>query len=104
LPVITPLAKRIGKLADDVEKISDGHVAWEIGKVANALIEEAKQKAPNDPVLSQVEPFTEDPNGRNILRLSPPEVGAILRQVAEAIPPAPMAMPRVVSPDLPRRW
>jgi hypothetical protein len=102
--VITPLAKRIGRLADDVEKINDGHVAWAIGKVANSLIEEAKQKAPNDPVLSQVEPFTEDPNSKNILHLSPPEVGAILRQVAEGVPPATMAMPMVVHRDPARQW
>jgi hypothetical protein len=46
-----------------------------------------------DPVLSQVEPFTQEPNAEDIRRPSPPEVGAILRQVAEAIPRAPMAMP-----------
>jgi hypothetical protein len=94
--VITSLAKRIGTLADNVEKINDRHVAWEVGKVANALIEQAKQKAPNDAVLAQVEPFVKEPSSENILRLSPPEVGAILRQVAEAIPPAPMAMPSAV--------
>jgi hypothetical protein len=107
--VITPLAKRIGKLADDVEKINDRQVAWEVDKVANALIEQAKQKAPNDPVLGQVEPFAKESSAENILRLSPPEVGAILRQVAEAIPPAPMAMPsaggRTIMGDIAtRQW
>jgi hypothetical protein len=94
--LISPLAKRIGKLADDVEKIKERQVAWEVGKVANALIEQAKQQAPNDPVLNEVEPFVKEENNENIVRLSPPEVAAILRQVAEAIPPAPMAMPMAV--------
>jgi hypothetical protein len=91
--LITPLAKRIGKLADDVEKINGRQVGWELGRVANALIEQAKQQVPNDPVLKEVEPFAQEPNAENILRLSPPEVAAILRQVAEAIPPPPMPLP-----------
>jgi hypothetical protein len=93
--MITPLAKRIGKLADAVEKIKERQVAWEVGTVANALLEQAKQEAPNDPVISKVEPFAKDPNAETILRLSPPEVAAILRQVAEGIPRTPMSMPRV---------
>lgn len=91
--MITPLAKRIGQLADDVEKINGREVAWEVGKIANALIEQAKQKAPNDPVLGQVGSFAKAPSSETILRLTPQEVGAILRQVAEAIPPNPVALP-----------
>ncbi len=93
--MINELAKRIGKLADDVEKIDGRQVGWELGRVANALIEQAKQKAPNDAVLREVEPFAKEPNAENIIRLTPPEVAAILRQVAEAIPNPPMPLPRV---------
>lgn len=87
----TPLARRLTKLADDIDKLN-GNVEWQLGKIGNALIEEAKQQMPNDSVLAQVDLFTESQQG-NINGLLPQAVSAVLRQVAEALPPTPAAMP-----------
>jgi hypothetical protein len=91
---ITPLAPRILKLADSVEKLGKGRVPWALGKVANALIEQAKQQAPDDPVLAQIDLFQSSP-AESIYGLQADAVSAILRQVAEALPQQAPATPVV---------
>jgi hypothetical protein len=89
---ITPLAPRILRLADGIEKLGKGRVPWALGKVANALIEQAKKQAPDDPVLAQIDLFEASP-AESIYGLQADAVSAILRQVAEALPQQAPAMP-----------
>jgi hypothetical protein len=91
---ITPLAPRILKLADGIERLGKGRVPWALGKVANALIEQAKRQAPDDPVLAQIDLFEASP-AESIYGLQADAVSAILRQVAEALPQQAPAVPVV---------
>lgn len=86
------LAMRIEQLANDTDKIKT-RAEWQVGVLANVLIEEAKEKAPDDKLIAAVELFR--PNGDNsyVHGPTPEGMSAILRQVAAALPQDPMPMP-----------
>jgi hypothetical protein len=86
------LAKRIEQLADDVARI-DKRAEWQVGVLANVLIEEAKEKAPNDKLIAAVEPFRPNGDKSYVHGPSPAAMCAVLRQVAAALPEDPMPMP-----------
>lgn len=88
---ITPLARRINKLADEVEKHPD--IPWELGQLGNVLLEQAKSAAPEDAVLAVIQQLTPTPDNRFVYRLDGPTVATMLRQAAESVPEMPPAMP-----------
>jgi hypothetical protein len=90
-----PLAQRLNKLANDIEKLGAGTVPWELGKVANALIEQARKEAPDDPVLAQIDLLRPTPDERAVNALTAGAVTALLRQAADAVPKQPPPMPQV---------
>jgi hypothetical protein len=90
---VTPLARRINKLADEVEKHAD--IPWELGQLSNVLLEQAKAAAPDDAVLAVIQQLTPTSDNRYVQKLDGPTVAAILRQAAESVPDTPPEMPVV---------
>jgi hypothetical protein len=83
--VLSQLQRQIIELAESVGKMKpDSPVQWQVGKIANVLIEESQKKAPDSPVLKVIEPFRA--RGRFIADETAGSVRAIMRQVAEALP------------------
>jgi hypothetical protein len=87
------LAKRIEQLADDIDKIKT-RAEWQVGVLANVLIEEAKEKAPNDKLIAAVELFRPNGDKSYVHGPTPEGMSAMLRQVAAALPEDPMPMDR----------
>jgi hypothetical protein len=88
---VTPLARRINKLADEVEKFNN--VPWELGQMANVLLEQAKSAAPEDAVLATIQALTPTPDNQFVYKLYGSTITAMLRQAAESVPETPPAMP-----------
>jgi hypothetical protein len=74
-------------LYEDLEKVS-GVVSWRIGKLANALLEQAKSDHPDNVALAALDPFTQG-NGGHIKGLSGPQVRALVGQIVAATKTAP---------------
>ncbi len=68
---------------------ADANVEWSVGKIANALIEQAKQDKPDNIVLGAIDPFEPGPNERYISGQTAGGVRAVLAQVATAVKPPP---------------
>jgi len=74
-------------LAESLSKFQPNHrVEWQVGKIANALIEEAKQEEPNSAALKAIEPFKAGPNDRYIKDIQAAGARTIISQAAEALP------------------
>jgi len=73
-------------LFDDLEK-AEGQVSWQIGKVGNALLEQAKQENPDNVALAQLDPFEESSHGGYIVHMTATDVRAIIRQIVTATKP-----------------
>ena len=73
-------------LAKDLDSYRPGDlVGWSVGKLANALLEQAKLAKPDNPVLIAVDPYEASSDGY-ILSASAADVRAVLRQVAGVLP------------------
>jgi hypothetical protein len=70
-------------LFDDL-KGAKGPVAWQVGKISNALLEMAKQEQPDNVVLAVIEPFQPGPNDKHIADALADDVRAIVGQIARA--------------------
>ncbi len=75
-------------LGKDLDRYkSDQIVEWRVGKVANALIEEARAALPGNPVLEAIEPFTPTVRqGGYVAKAKAADVTAIVRQAATVLP------------------
>ncbi len=70
---------------------------WRIGQMANALLAQAREAAPQDPVIKVVEDFRTSGDKTWVEGARVGTIRATLRQVAEALPPddaAPMVVKR----------
>jgi hypothetical protein len=61
-----------------------GHVSWQVGRIANALLEKAKQEQPDNVAIGVIEPFQPDSSSINILGMQADSVRAIVGQMATA--------------------
>lgn len=61
-------------------------VRWSVGKVANALLEQAKLAKPDNPVLLAIDPYGKNPGDDYIYEASAADVRAVLRQAAGVLP------------------
>ena len=64
-------------------------VDWRIGKMANAMIAEAKQVASGNAVIEAIEPFEQAASGSYVASATAGSVRAVLRQLAGAVPSDP---------------
>jgi hypothetical protein len=80
-------------LANDLDTYGDqAPVRWSVGKLANALIEQAKIALADNPVLAAVDEFVPRRDGAYIDHAGAGDVRAVLRQIAGVLPRAPIAM------------
>jgi hypothetical protein len=70
-------------LFDDLTS-AKGSVSWQVGKIANALLEKAKEEQPDNVELGVIEPFEPGPNNVNIAGMQADSVRAIVGQIAVA--------------------
>jgi hypothetical protein len=77
---------QLESLADSLSKFDAGAVVeWQVGKIANVLIEQAKSEEPDSAVLQAIDAFEEGGNGY-IDHLHAGAIRTILKQAAEALP------------------
>ena len=57
-----------------------------MGKLTNALVEQAKLAKPDNPVLLAVDPYVEKSSNGHILDASAADVRAVIWQVAAVLP------------------
>jgi hypothetical protein len=79
------IRSQLERLAVDLDQYKpDQNVLWSVGKVANALIEEAKEALPDQPVLAAIDPFTQ--RGPSVHAASARDLSALIRQVIALLP------------------
>lgn len=77
---------QLESLVTSLAKFDTGAVVeWQVGKIANALIAQAKQEAPSSAVLQAIDLFEEGGNGY-IAHVHAGAVRAVLQQAADALP------------------
>jgi hypothetical protein len=64
----------------------DQKVDWQVGLMANAMIEQAKQQVQGNAVIDSIEPFRPGPNEVYIGNATAGTVRAVLRQLASSVP------------------
>lgn len=70
-------------------KGATGPVPWQIGKLANALLEKAQEEEPDNVALQAIDPFHARSDGRYIELLDAVAVRALIGQIATATRGAP---------------
>ena len=80
---------QLESLAESLSKFQPKQpVEWPVGKIANALFEEAKKEQPDSAVLNTIEPFRT--GGKFVHGMYAAGVRTVVLQAAEALPqPAP---------------
>jgi hypothetical protein len=74
-------------LLDDL-KTAQGSVSWQVGKIGNALLDQAKREKPDNAVLAVIDPFKPDQGDMNIADMEASDVRAVLGQIVAAIKPS----------------
>jgi hypothetical protein len=72
----------------------DGLAQWRVGEMANVLLNQAREAAPDSPVIKAIEDFKPSHDKSFVDEARVGTVRATLRQVAEALPAEPAPMPR----------
>jgi hypothetical protein len=65
---------------------ADDLAEWRVGEMANVLLAQARDEAPDSPVINAIKDFTPSSDKRWVNRAKVGTIRATLRQVAEALP------------------
>ena len=85
--MMSNLRFQITQLAESLSGFkADQRVEWQVGKMANAMIEQAKQEARGNPVVEAIDPFQPGPNDVYISNAGAGAVRAVLQQLVAALP------------------
>jgi hypothetical protein len=71
-------------LLEDLKSSKGTSVSWQIGKVANALLEKAKEEEPDNVSLAVLDPFKQRSGTEYVHCASYDDVRAIIGQIAAA--------------------
>jgi hypothetical protein len=81
------LASQIGQLDRTLATYKpDAPVEWQVGKIVNAMIAQAKEQITDSPVLDSIELFEPGPNDRWIANAHAGGVRAVLGQLQDLFP------------------
>jgi hypothetical protein len=75
-------------LAADIAKASGPSIAWQTGKMVNALLEQAKSEQPDNIVLSAIDPLRPHGTSGRVSRATWDDIRAIVGQIVAATTPA----------------
>ena len=78
-------------LAGDLAKASGPTVAWQTGKIVNALLERAKSEQADNVVLAAIDPLRQHGTTARVSQLNWDDVRAIVGQIVAATTPGPPA-------------
>jgi hypothetical protein len=81
---VIPLPTRLNKLADEAANFKD-LVDWPVGKIANRLLEQAKQQS-DDPVLASIHPLEPTSTSGKVAGHTGLSLALVLRQAADCLP------------------
>ena len=70
-------------------KGANGPVAWQVGKIVNALLAKALEEEPGNVVLQAIDPLTPGPNDKYIAGMQAGDVRAVVGQIVAATDGAP---------------
>ena len=74
-------------LFDDLKNAKGTSVSWQIGKVANALLQKAQEEEPDNVAFAALEPFKQRRNTNYIDSATFDDLRAIVGQIAAATKP-----------------
>lgn len=84
---MSDLSFQVSELARSLSSFKpDQAVDWQVGKMANAMIEQAKQEVQGNVVVDSIDPFQPGPSERYIGNATAGTVRAVLLQLEAALP------------------
>lgn len=81
------LSDRLGQLDDSLGEFAPTDtVAWQIGVIFNALLAQAKEQLPDDPVVSALESVEQNMTGTVVAGETAGSIRAAVRQILAVVP------------------